>query len=267
MNARLALAVTVLLFGMAACFFPGVQANDRGLAATITAQALALQASNNAGVASATAESPTANSAAQVSVTSDTNCRTGPSSDFDLVLTMHPGATAPVIGKYPSANYWIISNPAGGSCWLWGQYATVTGDTSSVPDYPAPAAPSPKPTKVKKPTETPEPSHTPAPVAPNVPANLAYDRTCEGAFASDGITPIWVETVNLTWQDSSNETGYRPYKDGSVLPTLPPNSTAYHMTLRYNQGTGGALWVNFAVEAFNDAGSSPKTAVDVPKCP
>jgi hypothetical protein len=67
--------------------------------------------------------------------------------------------------------------------------------------------------------------------------------------------------------NADNETGYRVYKNGSPLPDFPKNSTTFHITLRYDQGTGGTLFDNFGVEAFNSAGSSARIAVDVPKCP
>ena len=262
MNARFALSVMVLCLSILACNLSADQGGDQDLVATITAQA-----ANDAAAASATSELPAARSGVEVTVSSDTNCRTGPTTDFDVVLTMHPGTTATVIGKYTPGNYWIISNAAGGSCWLWGQYAQVTGETSSLPDYPAPPPPTAQPTKEKKPTKTPAPSTTPEPVVPAAPANLAWDRTCEGGYASDGFTPIWIEDITLTWQDSSGESGYRVYKSGSPVPDLPADATSYHITMRYNQGTGQSLYINFEVEAFNAAGSSPRSGVDVFKCP
>ncbi len=136
MNARFALSAMVLCISILACNLSADQGGDEDLIATITAQAAQVQAANDA-AALATSEPPAAPSGVEVTVSSDTNCRTGPSTDFDVVLTMHPGTTATVIGKNTQTNYWIISNAAGGNCWLWGQYAQVTGDTSSVPDYPS----------------------------------------------------------------------------------------------------------------------------------
>ena len=253
-----------LILTILACNLPGGQSNDLG--GTITAQAETLQAPTSTPTFDGTAAASISltSSVVEVSVTSNTNCRTGPNSAFDLVFTMNPGMTAQVVGKDTPDNYWIINNPTGGTCWLWGQYAVLDGDTNTLPEYPAPAAP-PKPTQ---PTKTPKPSATPKPEAPKAPSDLAgaYDRTCEGG-TRDG-TPIWIEDVTLTWHDNaSDETGYRMYKNGSPVPDLPADSTQYHIVLRYNQGTGGALYDNFAVAAFNAVGESSKIAVDVPKCP
>ena len=278
MKVNSALVVSVLLLmGLAACTLPSGQANDQDLAATVTAQALLIEQGGASG--SPTAGSPS--SEPQVRVAADARCWAGPGDGFELVLTMPPGSTAPLIGKYTPGNYWIISNAAGGSCWMSGQQVEVTGDTSQLPEYPQPQ-PAANPTNKPKPEATSANSAIPllvvtvaptrysaqeVPVAPNAPENLAWDRACAGGYASDGFTPIWIEDVTLTWQDSINETGYRVFKNQSPLPDLAQNSTQYHMQLRYNQGTGQALWINFGVEAFNAAGSSIRPALDVPKCP
>jgi len=70
-----------------------------------------------------------------------TNCRSGPARSHDWVGGLYPGQSAVVVGTYPDLNYWIIQNPSGGTCWLWGGYATVTGDTSHLPVWPAPTPP------------------------------------------------------------------------------------------------------------------------------
>ncbi len=79
---------------------------------------------------------------AMVSVSVATNCRSGPARSHDWLGGLYPGQSAKVVGQYPDLNYWIIENPSGsGTCWLWGGYATVTGDTSSLPVWPAPTQP------------------------------------------------------------------------------------------------------------------------------
>jgi hypothetical protein len=60
------------------------------------------------------------------------------------------GEQAEVVGKNTVANYWVIKNPdASGTCWLWGMYATVEGDTTNLPEITPPPTPtSPPPTTV-----------------------------------------------------------------------------------------------------------------------
>jgi hypothetical protein len=54
---------------------------------------------------------------------------------------------AEVVGRNAAGNYWIIRNPnrPGETCWLWGNFATVTGDTSVLPVFTPPPAPTPVP--------------------------------------------------------------------------------------------------------------------------
>ena len=89
-----------------------------------------------------------------VSVSVDTNCRTGPGVVYDYLTALLVGEKAEVVGKYTSVSpsYWIIKKgPI--TCWLWGQYATVEGDTNSLPEMVPPPSPTPVPTDT--PTATP----------------------------------------------------------------------------------------------------------------
>jgi hypothetical protein len=248
----------VLLLGILACNLQQGPSAEPDLAGTITAQALTLQAPTS------TPANPTGTVqvGVQVSVSSNTNCRTGPSQAFDLNFTANPGQVFKVVGKNTPTGYWIVENPAGGSCWLWGQYAVISGDPSSLPEYPAPAVPTPKFTKTPKPTKTPEYPTT----VPDAPSGLSGPRTCEGYM--DGVTPKWRENVSFTWQDNADdEVGFGVYVNGSLVETLHTDQTSYSTELTYNQGTGGQLFDTFAVEAYNVIGSSSRPAIDVPRCP
>ncbi len=81
-----------------------------------------------------------------VSVSLETNCRTGPGTAYDLVGNgLQVGQIAEVLGRDSSGQYWIIRDPDRPSviCWLWGQYATVTGDWQSLLVMTPPPTPTP----------------------------------------------------------------------------------------------------------------------------
>jgi hypothetical protein len=82
-----------------------------------------------------------------ISVSVDTNCRTGPGKNYDQVGSLLVGATAEVFAKDPSGEFWYIQNPddSNGFCWVWGQYATITGDVIFLPIYTPPPSPTPLP--------------------------------------------------------------------------------------------------------------------------
>ncbi|MFH1183765.1 MAG: SH3 domain-containing protein [Chloroflexota bacterium] len=88
-----------------------------------------------------------------MSVSVATNCRRGPGKLYPIVGALLAGETAQVYARDPSANYWYIPNPdsPGDHCWVWGEYATFSGFTSTLPMF------TPPPTPTATPTPTPAP--------------------------------------------------------------------------------------------------------------
>ncbi len=118
------------------------------LALTITAQANLLQALTQTALAPTSTPQPTFTSAPVftstpsrviITVSADTNCRSGPGLDYDIVGALTIGQQADVVGKSSTTNYWIIDNPlAAGTCWLWGEHATINGDTGGLQEVAIP---------------------------------------------------------------------------------------------------------------------------------
>jgi len=162
---------SLLIIALSACNLPSGQATETpevsDLALTVTAQAFLLQNSptpqftatpqfTNTPGATATPSVP------QVTVSVNTNCRTGPSVQYDIIDSLLVGQTGTIVGKNSSTGYWIINRLNGsGTCWLFPQYATVTGNTAALPEYPIP--PTPTPSKTPTPTNTFTPTYTPTP--------------------------------------------------------------------------------------------------------
>jgi hypothetical protein len=72
-----------------------------------------------------------------ISVSKDTNCRIGPGEIYERVGYLLTGEVSEVFGRDPQAKYWYIRNLDTGAeyCWVWGEYATVTGNVFAVPAY------------------------------------------------------------------------------------------------------------------------------------
>ncbi len=70
-----------------------------------------------------------------IEVSLDTNCRLGPGKVYDMVGALLVGETTEILARGSVLNYWVVDNPdyPGHECWLWGKYATVSGDTSHLP--------------------------------------------------------------------------------------------------------------------------------------
>jgi hypothetical protein len=249
---RASIALTALLIGILACSLPGGAATEtptpeEDLAGTITAQAETLQAPSAA--PSPPTETPTiaettTPSVPMVSVSSATNCRSGNGAMFDWLFAMDPGDEAEVVGKNTASGYWIIKYP-GGQCWLWGQYASVAGDTSGLPEFPAPP--------------------TPTPSTPAAPSNFKATVSCSPNPAT---LTLWVH-VTLTWTDVAiSDDGYRIFRDGELLVTLEPDGTSYQddTTLPLPPATLTPIpppSVKYGIEAFNSAGKSDRKNVTV----
>jgi hypothetical protein len=83
----------------------------------------------------------------QISVSVPTNCRVGPGKVYDRVGALLVGETTEVYGRDLIRNYWYVRNPdsSNGFCWLWGEYATLVGNTQALPIFTPPPTPTPVP--------------------------------------------------------------------------------------------------------------------------
>lgn len=288
----------LLIFILSACNLPvaaeGLQSGESGedavLLLTITAQALILEQAGQTSTPTAVAQSQTivyvtatpegpasetpeaalppatvnatpSSNITTVTVSNATNCRSGPAQAYANIYSLPVGEIAEVVGKNTSTNYWIIKIPNGnGTCWLWGQYATVTGDTSALQTVVIP--PTPTPTITPKPKAT---ATSTAALLPAAPSNLSETNICTPTGNS---TPRYTLAATVTWQDnSSNEKGFTIYFDagmasGNVIysaGTVGPNTTSF----AYNFGANKELQPVIYVEAFNDAGVSSRVAVNI----
>ncbi|MEB2334447.1 MAG: hypothetical protein OZ914_09075 [Anaerolineaceae bacterium] len=190
-----------------------------------------------------------------VSVSSDTNCRTGPNANYPFVILFKVGQTANVVGKYTPNNYWIIEYPGGfgATCWLWGAYATVLGDTNGLPEGIPPPLP---------------PTVTPAPSAPQAPKQLGF--SCTSVNKSKKVGQIWMLawewTVQFSWSDqSTNEDGFYVYKDGVLLTTVGPNVESYTDVFTHMLVINPVTYT-YSVQAYNSDGSSALRDKEISSC-
>jgi hypothetical protein len=152
------LAALVIL---SACNLPGVRGGGDPAAATAAQETRVADVVGKTLTAAASEAPPATPTASQtppppptltsdavtVSVSYDTNCRTGPGQAYPMVGGLFPGQTTRVLARSSAGDYWVVQNlnapPA--ICWLWGYYATVTGDWQSLPVATPPPTPTPAP--------------------------------------------------------------------------------------------------------------------------
>lgn len=170
---RIYLPLIALLCAALACALPGVPTPDANAIGTMVAQTIiagltqtAQPVIPNTGLESPTAtqtftpELPTLTPTETltptplftstplvplISVSVPTNCRIGPGRVYDRVGALLVGEVAEVYGRDPTGEYWYIRNPDPGAefCWLWGEYATLVGNTLILPVYTPPPTPTP----------------------------------------------------------------------------------------------------------------------------
>ena len=167
-----------------------------------------------------------------LTITGNSNCRSGPGGSYDLITSFTPGTALELVGRNAANNYWQVRLPASEeTCWVWGQYASASGDLDSLPES-APAEASGG--------------------APSRPGSLYFKYTC----------PLGELTTNLTWSDAAdNETGYRVYRFDIMLADLPANTTAFTDVVTVDPYAD----LQYTVEAYNSAGVSPSRTIEF-KC-
>ncbi len=279
-------AVTAFIF--LACNMPGAltevptqateapaEISPEDIALTIVAQTA------QAVTQEAPSATPTA-SGVTLTVNTATNCRTGPDTAYPITMVVQPGSTMTVVGKY-SSNYWIITMPTGGTCWLWGQYATTIGDTSTLPEMAAP----PPPAVVQSSDNTNSNSNdsdssdssdsdnsnsntlviplVPIILAPAAPTNLDITRQCVTLTKPEDLFPSFQQTTTFTWTDaSSNETGFNVYMDGSLLATVSANTQQY--IHKFTVMLPPSATASYGVQAVGASKSSAIKEVSVQYC-
>jgi hypothetical protein len=167
------LSVVVLVLVTLACSTTGVPTVDPNAISTAVAQTLIAQSSQTLAVivpitgagspiATFTPELPSLTPTStlsptplftatpttpQITVSVATNCRVGPGKAYDRVGALLVGEVAEVYGRDLTGNYWYIRNPDldPGFCWVWGEYASLTGDTLRLPILTPPPTPTPAP--------------------------------------------------------------------------------------------------------------------------
>jgi len=165
-----------------------------------------------------------------LTVREQTNCREGPSTDYEVLFTYLPNKKLEIIGRYDPNNFWLVksNDSPTGSCWLWGEYVELAGSYWVVP------------------TLTPPPTATPAP--PAAPSIQKWDFFCSTVSGEMEVT--------IKWKDNAtNETGYRIIRDNVVAVELPANSNTFTETILLGSGES----TTYIIEVYNITGFARST--------
>ena len=167
-----------------------------------------------------------------LTVREQTNCRTGPGQDYEILFTYLPGKELEIVGRYDPDNYWLVKSAESptGSCWLWGEYVEVVGSFWAVPSVTPPA------TATKAPPQAP-----------------TFD---EWTFSCSGGTM----TFTVSWFDKGiDETGYRLFRNGEAVVELPANSTSYVDNFELTAGDD----VDYYLQIYSPYGTANSSIIRV----
>ena len=160
----------------------------------------------------------------------DANCRKGPGARYDVLTSLMKGTQSPALGRNEASNWWLVQVPQTDiQCWVSGISLEGGGD----------------------PGQTPLVDVGPL---PGIPVGLAAGKTTCSANLN-------AYPVELGWNDGTGETGYRLYRNGTLVVTLGANADSY-----VDEAPKGTA-LTYELEAFNNLGKSERASLSVPACP
>lgn len=272
---RTSLLLVSTLLATFACALPDLPQVDQGISQTSIAQTVlaAVQATQSANPPTLPVDTPTPAASttftsstpsltptetltpiliwtatpliSSISVSVPTNCRVGPGKAYQMVGALLVDEIAQIYARDPTGNYWYIRNPdADGFCWLWGEYATVSGPVSLLPIYTPPPTPSPTLTS------------TPAP---------GFDASYQGL---DSCTGWWAEiklkntgsidfrSVGITLKDMATSNSVSNIADGFINDNGCTSSTS-----KVSLAEGKSVTVSSPAFTYNPAGHKLRATI------
>jgi len=181
--------------------------------------------------------------------TSNANCRQGPDTAYEVVTSFYANDQVTLEGRNNNSSwYWALIPNSNSHCWVSGKTGTPQGPFDSLVVIPAPPLPA---TTVAPPPVVVATTPAPAPVAPLAPGKFSIST--KSCTSSEYV-------VTLNWSNVNGELGYRIYRDGALIATLPENSTTYEdASPDYNSHS-------YQVQSFNNTGSANSSAQNSEGC-
>ena len=147
------------------------------------------------------------------------NLRSGPSTNYNVITVLAAGATAPIVGRIGSNEWWQVRvNTTIG--WVSAAYTNVYGNCGGVPIVNPPASPTSPVTPTAAPTFTPLPTWTPAASATPAQPDLVINNVTgpETLSLSGGAEVVASYAVTIT-----NTGGPIPGQFNNVIVKNPGN--------------------------------------------
>jgi hypothetical protein len=230
----LPLVITVLFFAMLACNLPGTSFEGSETIDPASEPAGTSDVIVENTVTSIPTETPvpptsTPSISPEITLTNNSNCRLGPSTNYNIVDQISQSKVLPVIGRNENATWWQVVNATGRECWIFNENATPNTDFSGLTIGSAPSL-------------------------PGIPVNFSVgDQLCQ-----PGANKF---TVTLRWSSGGGETAFRLFRDGKQIIEVKAGKFNYKdASAPLNKN------LTYEIEAINGNGTSERAVQVVTAC-
>lgn len=166
----------------------------------------------------------------KLTLTKNSNCRLGPSGNYNVVDQIASGAELSVVGRNEENTWWEVVNATNRECWILAENATSNTDftTAVIVDE--------------------------APPLPGVPQSFfVVNQICQPGPKKF--------TVNFTWASGGGETAFRLYRNGDRIAEVKASRLDYRdINAPLNKD------ISYELEAVNENGVSDRAVQIVPAC-
>ncbi len=171
---------------------------------------------------------PTIQLTPQVNPGMNAYCRKGPGTNYYAITFLQAGTSYNVIGQNGLNTWWLVQAPGNVTCWVGDPTSVLLGPVWDV-------------------------SIVMAPPLPQRPSSFAAIITCHSA--------LHILYVEFSWRTQNNVTGYRLYRNGSLLREFDSRAVSYEdITPPFSVN------LEYELEAYNDLGVSERASASFPPC-
>jgi len=227
-------AFVLLILALLACNLPGSEVpTAEPPSPTVEAPVTIIVIENTPTTAPVATETPTPTSTpsipAELTLSTNSNCRLGPSGFYNIVDQISSGQVLPASGRNEDNTWWQVTNATDRKCWIFHENAQANSDFSSLPIESGPPLPS-----------------TPSQF-------YVTQQQCQPGSKKFTVTLKWTGGADADW--------FRLYRDGSRIAELKVTNINYkdaNAPLNKN--------LTYEIEAYNENGTSQKAIQVVPAC-
>lgn len=176
---------------------------------------------------------PTPTSQPMLYINVNAKCRSGVTGNFRVIATFTPGMSVELIGRDTPASAWLVKIPnRADTCWVFAQDGSPAGNFQALPEV------------------------TPQPVTgnlPTMPGPISWPYYC--TYLRDVHYKL---TIQISWTNIGHDAnGFRVYRNDVQIADMPADTTSIKDETEVVVGTQ----LTYSVEAYNDAGTSPRQTI------